>query len=279
MDMRQRSGGFIKLRRLRLITRTPLAAFLGGVFLSGLLGSVQPLQAAFIEGGSGPDVVIGQDDDNLNNPTIQPPGVPANQSLNNTDILEGDGGNDVVIGLLGNDVLHGGPGDDILIGGTEQGSTPNSDIIFGEQGNDINIWAPGDGSDAFIGGPGRSDALVFGVIDRAPQDGQIVPTLTGTAPDFPQGVPTANVSGQGGFCTLEQVDDSLGYEFLVRFFVRVTGVLAVTIRTSEVEQVFCTSLAGGQIAFADLTVANPAFVDVTLEEVKRLNHRVARIIR
>jgi hypothetical protein len=220
--------------------------------------------------------VIGQDDDNLNNPTIQPPGVPANQSLNNTDILEGNGGNDVLIGLLGNDVLHGGPGNDILIGGTEQGVTPNSDIIFGEHGNDINVWAPGDGSDAFIGGPGKRDAQIFGVIDR---DITNVPTLTGTAPGFRHGVPTANVSGQGGFCTLEQVDDSLGYEFLVRFFVRATRALAVTIRTSEVEQVFCTSEAGGQITFADLTVTNPAFVVVTPEEVKRLNHTVARIIR
>jgi len=187
----------------------------------------------------------------------------------------GGSGNDVLIGLLGSDVLVGGPGNDILIGGTEQGVAPNSDIIWGGEGNDISIWAPGDGSDAFLGGQGR-DAQIFGVIDRVSN----VPTLTGTAPGFPHGVPTANVSGQGGFCTLERVEEpSLGYDFLVRFFVRAGGALAVTVRLSEVEQVFCTSQAGGQITFADLTVDDPQFVVVTLDEVVRLNRTVARIIR
>jgi hypothetical protein len=53
----------------------------------------------------------------------------------------------------------------------------------------------------------------------------------------------------------------------------------VTIRLAEVEQVFCTSQAGGQITFADLTQADPQFVVVTLEEVEKLNQTVAQIIR
>jgi hypothetical protein len=261
--------------RRQLIRLAALAMLLLSVLVGKLFNLVQPIEAALVEDSAGSQVLIGKDDDNTNNATIQPAGVTANQSLNNTDILVGGSGNDVLIGLLGSDVLVGGPGNDILIGGTEQGATPNSDIIWGGEGNDINIWAPGDGSDAFLGGPGR-DAQIFGVIDRINN----VPTLTGTAPGFPNGVPTTNVSGSPGFCTLEPVEDpTLGYDFLVRFFVRATGALAVTIRLSEVEQVFCTSQAGGQITFADLTVDNPQFVVVPLSEVEQLNRTVARIIR
>jgi hypothetical protein len=256
-------------------TRTILDALLMSVLVGTLMGPLPLLQAALIEGEGGPDVLIGPDDDNVNNPIIQPEGA-VNQSLNNTDILAGEGGNDILIGLLGNDVLHGGPGGDILIGGPEGAGPPNSDIIFGDEGNDVNIWQAGDGSDAFIGAQGL-DAMVFGTMDR---DANNVPILSDPVPGYPHGVPMANVSGQGGFCTLERVDDSsLGYEFLVRFFVRATGALAVTIRLAEVEQVFCTSEAGGQITFADLTQADPEFVDVTLEEVERLNRTVAEIIR
>jgi hypothetical protein len=263
------------MRRSRCRHTLPiLGTLLVSVLLGTWIGPQQLLQAAFIEGEGGPDVLIGRDDDNTDNPIIQPPGA-VNQSLNNTDILDGKGGNDIVIGLLGNDVMHGGPGGDILIGGIELGVAPNSDIIFGDEGNDVNIWQAGDGSDAFIGGQGL-DAMVFGTIDRVGN----MPTLSDPVPGYPQGVPTANVSGQGGFCTLEPVDDpSLGYEFLVRFFVRATGNLAVTIRLAEVEQVFCTSEAGGQITFADLTQADPQFVIVTEEEVERLNRTVAEIIR
>ena len=261
--------------RRGLITITALTILVLSVLVGKLFNPVQPIEAALVEDSAGSQVLIGKDDDNTNNVTIQPAGVVANQSLNNTDILVGGSGNDVLIGLLGSDVLVGGPGNDILIGGTEQGVTPNSDIIWGGEGNDINIWAPGDGSDAFLGGPGR-DAQIFGVIDRVNN----VPTLTGTAPGFPHGVPTANVSGSPGFCTVERVEDStLGYDFLARFFVRATGALAVTIRLSDVEQVFCTSQAGGQITFADLTVDNPQFVVVSLAEVRRLNRIVAEIIR
>jgi len=237
-------------------------------------------QAALLEGSNQPDVLIGQDDDNVNNPDIQL-GAAANQSLDNADVILGNAGNDVLIGLLGSDVMHGGQGKDIMIGGTEGGSpagTLKSDVMFGDAGNDVSIWAGGDGNDAFLGGPGNYDALVFGTIDRV--DG--VPILTGPVPDFPHGVPTADVTGQNAFCSLDRVPDesALDYAFLVRFRSKATGNLIVTVRVDdEVEQVFCTSETAAAIAFADLTEDTPRFNVVTLDEVKKLNRLVAQIIR
>lgn len=249
-----------------------------GLFV--LLALTMPLaaQAAFQIGTNQADVLIGRDDDNTDNPDIQPADTDVDQSLSNTDIQDGLSGNDVLIGLLGDDVQRGGPGADIMIGGTEQFVAPNSDVIFGDQGNDINIWAPGDGSDAFIGGEGRRDAMVFGVIDR---DADNVPILVPVGgPHSQTGVPTADLTGSPGFCTLERVEDpEFGFDFLVRFFVRATGDLAVTVRQRDVEQVFCTSEAGGAITFADLTDPNPEFVEVSLEQVSELNPTVGQIVR
>lgn len=229
-------------------------------------------------GGGANDVLIGADNDNTDNPLVQPPGAPVNQSLNNTDILLGGLGCDVLIGLLGSDVINGGPNNDVIIGGTEQGTPPNSDIMFGESGNDISIWAGGDGSEAFLGGSGQRDALIFAVIDR---DGNNVPILSPvTGIHEETGLPTADSSNAPGFCTLEDVSNTdLGYDFLVRFFVRATGGLAVTVRVAEVEQVFCSSTAGGAITFADLTQAAPQFVEVSLDRVRQVNRTVAQIIR
>lgn len=204
-------------------------------------------------------------------------------------MIDGLRGNDVLIGLLGNDVIRAGRGNDVTIGGTENFISPNKDVIFGNRGNDINIWAPGDGSDAFLGGHGHRDAQVFGVIDT-----EVIGVVDATDPD-PENVgkeikkpiideetklPTANVTGSPGFCRLERVQDpNLGYDFLVRFFVRATGNLAVTIRLADVEQVFCTSEEGGEIIYANLRAHDPEFVVVSLDEVKRLNRKVAQIIR
>ncbi len=95
------------------------------------------------------------------------------------------------------------------------------------------------------------------------------------------GLPTANVSGQGGFCRIDPVidADARGFEFLIRFFSRATGNLLVTIRTHDVEQVCCTSEAGGAITYADLRDANPEFVEVSLDEVEDLDATVRAIIR
>jgi hypothetical protein len=192
-----------------------------------------------------------------------------------TDYINGLAGNDVQIGLLGNDFLRGLAGRDILVGGTEQFETPNFDRMSGGAGADTNVWAPGDGDDDFRGGVGR-DAQVFGVIDINKAN---VPTLSGPGRGYPYGVPTADVKGSPGFCTLARPPQQGKFDFLARFFVRETGELAVTIRLADVEQVFCTSKAGGQITYANLTQANPRFVNVSDSQVTKLNRTVGRIIR
>jgi len=259
---------FSPARRRRVLGITILST-------AGLLASLPPTQAALVVGSNAASVLFGHDEDNITNPLIQPPGVAANQSLNNADVLVGRGGNDVLVGLLGSDVLSSGGGNDILIGGPEQGTTPNSDIMFGDEGDDITIWAPGDGSDLFVGGLGR-DAIVFGVIDK---DASNRPISGGSAPGFAN-IPSVNVTGQGGFCTIERIaDPATGYEFLARFFSRASGALLVTVRLTEVEQMFCTSQAGGQMTYADLTQATPQLVVISLGDALALNNTVGRMIR
>jgi Ca2+-binding RTX toxin-like protein len=239
------------------------------------------IHAAYMVGTGRSDVLIGLDDDNQNDPEIQPPGTAANQSLNDTDTLIGGRGDDILIGMLGSDVLLGGPGDDVMIGGIERGSQlPNSDIQIGDTGNDIAIWQGGDGSDLFDGGPGPRDALVFGTIDiDSDTKVPIISPVEGRHSET--GLPTANVTQQGGFCTLEAVQhpDVRGFQFLVRFFSKANGNLLVTVRTRDVEQVFCTAQNTAAITFADLTQPNPDFVDIALDDVRSLNSDVARIIR
>ncbi len=264
-----------------------LSALSAGVLvalLGVILGPAQATQAALVEGGNGPQLLIGVDDDNQANTAIQA-GAVANQSLNRTDVLDGGRGNDVMFGLNGNDVMDGGPGDDIILGGPDGGAAPggppNSDIMFGGPGNDVNLWAPGDGSEAFIGGPGV-DAIIFGATDRdevADSSTDVrLPALLFGVPGFPQGITTANVSGLGNFCTVE-ASPSTGYQYLVRFRSTATGNIIVTVRVKDVEQVFCTSQSGAAIAFADLTLASPAFDVVSLAEVATLNPLVGAMIR
>jgi hypothetical protein len=260
---------------------TTLTAGLSAAFLSAFLGPAHTTQAALVDVGAGPELLIGVDDDRQDNAAIQA-GAAANQSLNRTDVLLGGSGNDVMFGLNGNDVMDGGPGRDIILGGPDGGAAPggppNSDIMFGAQGNDVNLWAPGDGSEAFIGGTGR-DALIFGSTDREiapdPETGVRLPTLLFGVPGFPQGIPTADVSGLSNFCTIE-ASPSPGYQYLVRFR-GAAGNIIVTVRVSEVEQVFCSQ--GGAIAFADLTVPSPFFAVVSQQEVAHLNSLVGAMIR
>jgi hypothetical protein len=65
----------------------------------------------------------------------------------------------------------------------------------------------------------------------------------------------------------------------VRFFSKANGNLLVTVRTRDVEQVFCTAQDAAAVTFADLTKPNPAFVDIALDAVRDDNSDVARIIR
>jgi hypothetical protein len=257
-----------------LATRTAIALVLG------LALHASTLHAAELVGTGRSDVLVGSDDDDTNDPEIQPEGVAANQSLNGADALLGAHGDDVLIGMLGADVLVGGPGNDVLIGGIERGAQPNTDIQLGDSGNDVALWQGGDGSDLFDGGSGRRDALVFGTIDRDPATGlPVLSPVAGRHADT--GLPTADVSGQGGFCTVEAVVDPVarGFDFLVRFFSKTSGALLVTVRTRDVEQVFCTAQDAAAIAFADLTDPKPDFDEISPDAVPALNADVARMIR
>lgn len=253
---------------------------LGATALATCLAVAPHARAAFQEGTKNDDVLIGKDDDRVEDLEIQPDPAAANQSLDRADTLLGLHGDDVLIGMGGSDTMIGDFGDDIFIGGIERGQRPNQDIQIGGPGNDIAIWQGGDGSDLFDGGKGEVDALVFATIDRDQTTN--VPILSSvTGRHRSTGLPTADATNQGGFCEIEAVADpaSRGFEFLVRFFSRSSGALLVTVRTRDVEQLYCTSEAGGAITFADLTAADPAFVEVSLDEVADLNATVAKIIR
>ena len=63
------------------------------------------------------------------------------------------------------------------------------------------------------------------------------------------------------------------------FFVEAPGLLKVTIRLKDVEQLFCTSPNGGAITYADLTAPTPVLEEVSLADVEKVNRVVARIIR
>ncbi len=223
-------------------------------------------------------VLIGADDDNQDNPVFQPGDSEINQTLDNADVMEGQDGPDVLIGLLGPDVLRGGAEGDILVGGPEGFVAPNKDVIFGGSGNDVNIWSPGDGSDAFLGGDGDFDAMIFGVFDR---DADNVPILSPSPFRRRTGIPTINTSGMPGFCVLEAADRAeTGFDYLVRFFTFSDGLLKVTVRLRDVEQLFCVSPSGnGAITYANLNSPNPTLEEITLEQVAALNGLVGAIIR
>ena len=258
-----------------------VSAGLSTAFLGALLVTAHPTQAALADGGKGPQLLIGRDDDRQDNTAIQG-GAVANQSLNRTDVLTGGQGNDVLFGLNGSDVIDGGQGQDIILGGPDSGPAPggppNSDIMFGGPDDDVNLWAPGDGSEVFAGGPGK-DALIFGATDREvdpdPATGVRLPTLLSGVDGFPQGIPTANVSGLTNFCTVE-ASPSPGYDYLVRFRNAAGNILA-TVRVRDVEQVFCSQ--GGGIAFADLSQSSPGFAIVSQAQVQTLNPVVGAMIR
>ena len=140
--------------------------------------------AALLQGAG---TLIGPDDDNNLNVFIQPVGETDKQHMEDADLLFGDGSGNLQIGMLGADTIMGGDGPDIMAGGPENfraGEDPitgeqrgsNSDIILGEDGDDINIWSPGDGSDAFLGGNGF-DTMIFAPLIHPNGDKNQVPTI------------------------------------------------------------------------------------------------------
>lgn len=223
--------------------------------------AMSPAGALLAPGTPAKDVHVGLDNDNADNPFIQPPGVTAKQHMDNTDVLVGRANHDLLIGNLGGDTLLGNGGSDILVGGPEGGAAPNSDVLLGEGGDDINIWAPGDGSDAFVGHVGY-DSMIFapfltnddGSLDLDRFHGRRIPGVK--IDELPQ-----------FSCTIVRVPPSehLGFDFLVRFNVGPNPV--VTVRQEKVEKVYCPSPDRGTVLVADLTRAHPRFRSVDLEDV------------
>ena len=99
---------------------------------------------------------------------------------------------------------------------------------------------------------------MFGATDREadadPATGVRLPTLLFGVAGFPQGIPTADVSGLPQHCTVER-SPLPGYDYLVRFR-GPAGNIIVTVRVSEVEQVFCPSgRRGDRVRRSDCSLA------------------------
>jgi hypothetical protein len=246
----------VKLSKKRVLATSAAALALAstGAVLSTAMGVVEPGTAA-------KDVTIGRDNDNAANTFIQPPGVTAKQHMDNTDVLFGRANHDLLVGKLGGDTLLGGLDDDILVGGPEGGQAPNSDVLIGEYGDDVNIWAPGDGSDAYIGNQGH-DTMIF-----AP----FVTKDDGSLRFFwkhGRKIVKVEIDEQPAFsCTIVPVpaSEKLGAQFLVRF--NVNGNPVVTVRQTDVEKVYCPSPVAGKAQVASLQVAHPAFRNVWIKNV------------
>jgi RTX calcium-binding nonapeptide repeat (4 copies) len=271
---------------MRFSKRTRRGLALGAVSALTAVGLVGTAVAALQgnENAKKPKVLIGADNDDTSNTTIQPPGVTANQSLRKSDQIFGGKASDTIIGRLGSDVLLANAGDDVMVGGTEGGQPAlppgqlpdNNDIAYGGLGSDSFIWAPGDGSDAFIGGdPAKAkkvkgkksapkgkkkakpvrevDTLVVGnlVLSSDLSLPQLFKTKFGQLPlvfASDRGVPTPlggtpprnpNLTGS---CQILVAPAGLGYDYLVRFFGNTPqspATQAVTIRIKGVEQVIC----------------------------------------
>lgn len=243
-------------RRTRRIAAAALAS---GALVIGLGAA----STALVQPGTpAKDVTVGADNDNAANPFIQPPGVTAKQHMEDTDVLFGRANDDLLVGRLGSDTLLAGTEDDILIGGPEKFAAPNSDVLDGDEGNDINIWAPGDGSDAFLGQEGR-DTMVFAPFEEDRNGSILLTRYAGRT------VPRVAIDEQPTFtCTVVEVPDSenLGFQHLVRF--NVNGTPAVTVRQKDVERVFCPSPEAGRATVADLRDDRPYFRSVRLDQVR-----------
>ena len=210
------------------------------------------------------------------------PGGSPNQSLRSGDVIQGGPADNVLIGALGVDVLLGGDGNDVMIGGTEDFNSSvdgdglgsdNRDRAFGGEGDDVFIWAPGDGSDFYDGGPG-TDVVAFGLLgeERDSDSGtngapffNVDPPGTDGSQNFDgifldpdTNLPTLSVSTSPGFCTVLDASTNplelatLSLDHLVRFSLRGVandfdaGVrtdddgLRVSLSLRNVEYVVCT---------------------------------------
>jgi hypothetical protein len=245
-------------------TRRPIrrAAAVAVMSAATVAGVATGAYATIAPGTPFNDVTFGADNDNGANAFVQPPGVAAKQHMDNTDVVFGRDGGDLLVGNLGGDTLIGGRGDDILAGGPEQGRTPNSDVLLGDEGNDVNVWAPGDGSDAYAGDVGFDDMVLAPFVKNA--NGSLRREIR-----FGRQVLRVDISNKPQFrCRIDRVpaNQRLGAQYLVRFFAG--GNLAVTIRLKDVERVLCPSPHPGRVRVARLTSLTPTvFRDVPLSTI------------
>jgi hypothetical protein len=250
----------------RKSTVLPLATM--AIAAATLTVALAPTNASAIVAPGTPakDVHIGADNDNAANPFVQPAGVGAKLHMDNTDVIFGRGNDDLLIGRQGSDTLLAGPGSDILVGGPEGGSTSaNSDVLIGDKGDDVNIWAPGDGSDAFTGDEGY-DSAIFAPFVKVQNFTPELVTWQGRQ------IPKVKIDALPQFsCTIINVppSENLGVEHMVRF--NVNGSPVISVRLRKVEQVLCTSPDPGKVLVADLTKPHPVFENVPLSHVGGLN--------
>jgi hypothetical protein len=233
-----------------------ILALVTGIALSGLTAF-----ATVAPGTAGKDVTRGLDNDNATNTFIQPPGVTAQQHMNNTDVLFGRANDDLLIGNLGSDTLVAGSGADIMIGGPDNFTPPNNDVALGETGNDVFIWAPGDGSDAYAADTGFDTMIFANLVTRANGSPQLEWF-------HHRRIPRVDISDKPTqSCEIVRVPASehLGAQFLVRFLVN--DVITVTVRQKDVEQVLCPGADGNKLERANLTQAHPTFHTVRLDRI------------
>lgn len=261
------------------------------------------------------NVLLGTDLNNIGNAllSLNPdgPGGSPNQSHRSGDVLQGGPADDVIIGALGVDVIDAGDGNDVMIGGTEDfnsnvdgdgNGSDNRDRAFGGSGTDLFIWAPGDGSDFFDGGPG-TDVVAFGLLAEERDNNaniagapffNVSPPGTDGSQNF-DGIfldpttrlPTLSVSTSPGFCTVLDLSTNpvelaaLSLDHLVRFSLR--GIanafdsgersdddgLRVALSLRNVEYVVCTKrevVDGGgidNIEVLDITTYPPTMASIS----------------
>jgi hypothetical protein len=247
-------NGTHRIARSRLATFGVLAAVVGVAAV--LVAAVAPARAALqTAGGDAARVVTGADNDNGDNTFIQLANVAAKQHLDNTDVLLGSPYGDLLVGRKGSDVIDAGYGRDILVGGLDKGA-PNSDVLFGGRGGDINLWAPGDGNDAFLGGPGY-DVHINSALAVQP-DGELA-----TFKQFGRRLPHALIDQQTTSCSVEAVpaQQGLGFDYITRFL-GANGNVIVTIRLKDVELLVCNSAQDGMARFAVLSGPSPRLVEL-----------------
>ena len=245
-------------------------------------------------GGALPQVLIGTDQNNFDNPFVQPQdpalaGGGRDQTLQFGDTLFGGPASNLLVGLLGTDILVGGERDDVIVGGPEHFNPSNRDRAFGGPGNDLFLWSPGDGSDQFQGGAGL-DAVAFGLLGELDDNGDLFFGVSTDQQagdlffDPATGLPLMDVTNSPGFCNV--IDSStpgasaaefeaIGADRLVQFVIRglansfeagtqdADNGLRVTLHLQDVEFLICASRDGGAIEAFDLRTEPPTPINLS----------------